>query len=447
MVGCLTFGCLVKKIRFIELLLFVSIIVVCYGLDNGVALTPPMGWSSWNTFKCNITESLILNHATTIVSSGMRDVGYQYVNIDDCWMAPRRDKFGNLQADSQKFPNGMKYLADRLHSMGLKLGIYTCPGEKTCLGFPGSYEHEYNDARLFASWGVDFVKYDNCFLHYVMRDIWVEQVYNCSCNNFTYYLEMQDVDGIGSFVPNVGGDIDIMDAYALMGEALLSTGRPIVYSICPLTSGCNISTARYYIDVSNMCMNQCPQHDAEDNWNDFLLRIDSFVKLGVGILTQPGYFTDLDMLEVGNGGETLAEYRSWMSLYAIFASPIIAGNDLTTMKPEIQEILTSPEIIKVNQDSLAKAGTLVNKQITPFGDLDVYSRPLFGGSYAVGLLNRSNTTQKITLKWSYLGFPPTAVCLVRDLWKQQDIGYMTNSYTASVDSHDTAMVSITYIPV
>eukprot|EP01114_Cavostelium_apophysatum_P018727 TRINITY_DN5863_c0_g1_i1.p1 TRINITY_DN5863_c0_g1~~TRINITY_DN5863_c0_g1_i1.p1 ORF type:complete len:439 (-),score=42.06 TRINITY_DN5863_c0_g1_i1:33-1349(-) len=425
-------------------LLLVFFFCRTFALDNGVSRSPPMGWSSWNFFRCDINETLILEVAQSMVSSGMNNVGYSYVNIDDCWMEPRRDRYGNLQADHNKFPHGMKWLADKIHSLGLKLGLYGCPGLKTCLGFPGSYEHEYQDAELFASWGIDYFKYDNCFLHFEIRDLWIDQVYNYSgLNNFTYYLPVEGVPGIGPFVPNVGGDISIYkdpyyESYEIMRDALNATGREIVYSICPISSGCNISTIEYYQNISNVCMNQCPQIDAADNWENFLSHVDSFIQLKAGAFDQPGYFTDLDMLEIGNGGQTESEYRSAMSLYCIFSSPLIAGNDIRNMDTTTQQLLTPAEVIAVNQDIGGLSGNLVQS----VDDTQIYAKSLKSdGSVAVALLNRGPQLSNITIYWSELGMDWTD-SLVRDLWIQQDLGIFSESFTASVGPHDTVMIKV-----
>ena len=270
-------------------------------LENGVARTPPMGWNSWNTFGCNINETLIRGMADAIVNSGMRDLGYQYVVVDDCWFNPNRDSAGNLQGDPTRFPSGMKALGDYLHGKGLKFGIYQVPVDKTCAqyfnsypGATGSQGHETQDARQFAAWGVDYLKYDWCS-------------------------------------PN-GTINDQVATFAKMRDALAAAGRPIVYSINPNSIHAKTGPQRNWGDVANMWRTT---EDITNAWdtgqtNGYPMGIQNIVNVTVPLAgyARPGAFNDPDMMEVGRGGMTDTEMRSHFALWAVMASPLIAGNDL-----------------------------------------------------------------------------------------------------------------------
>jgi alpha-galactosidase len=366
-------------------------------LENGVARTPPMGWNSWNKFGCNVSEELIKGMADAMVSSGMKDAGYQYVLIDDCWQVSR-DAQGNIVADPKTFPSGMKALADYVHGKGLKFGLYSDVGWKTCAGRPGSMGHEFQDAAQYAAWGVDYLKYD-----------W--------CNTDTTNAQA---------------------AYTLMSRALQATGRPIVFSMCEW------GTAKPWLwakDVGNLWRTT---GDIKDCWDckgkydaGFLTNLD--LQVGLESYAGPGHWNDPDMLEVGNGGMTVTEYRSHFSLWALLAAPLIAGNDLRSMTPEIRDILTAPEVIAVNQDALGREGSRVWKQ----GDLEVWSKQLGDGSRAVVLFNRGGASADVAVNWTDIGYPAHLSANVRDLWALKDVGKFTGSYTAKVESHGVAMVRVT----
>lgn len=366
-------------------------------LDNGLARTPPMGWNSWNKFACNVSEDLIRKTADAMVSSGMKDAGYQYVVIDDCWQVAR-DKEGNIQADPQRFPAGMKALADYVHDRGLKLGIYSDAGTKTCQKRPGSRGYEFQDARQYAAWGVDYLKYD-----------WCDH-----------------------------GTQDSASSYSIMRDALQLAGRPIVFSICEWGS---TKPWLWASDVGNLWRSG---GDIQDKWE---VKLD-WGGLGlVNILDQqnglesfagPGHWNDPDMLEVGNGGMTDTEYRAHFSLWAILAAPLIAGNDVRTMSASIKEILTNKDVIAVDQDSLGKQGSRVAKQ----GDSEVWARTLAGGDRAVVLFNRGKAPATIKVKWQDLGYPGSLGAQVRDLWAHKDLGKHKSEYSAQVPSHGVVMVTI-----
>ena len=363
--------------------------------DNGLALTPPMGWNSWNKFGCNVSEDLLKSMADAMVSSGMKDAGYQYVVIDDCWQVSR-DANGNIVADAQRFPSGIKALADYIHAKGLKFGIYSDAGTQTCAKRPGSMGHEYQDALQYAAWGVDYLKYD-----------W--------CNT---------------------GKANAEAAYTTMREALKTAGRPIVFSLCEWGSNKPWLWAK---DVGNLWRTTGDISDCWDCKKDQL----SFVQIldmqdGIESYAGPGHWNDPDMLEVGNGGMTTTEYRAHFSFWCLLAAPLIAGNDLKSMTPEIKEILTNQEVIAVNQDPLGMEGRRVKKS----GDLDVWARRLKDGSRAVVLFNRGSAETEMSVSWEELGYPAHLTAQVRDLWQKKDLGKVTGALSAKVASHGVVMVKV-----
>ena len=362
---------------------------------NGLALTPPMGWNSWNRFGCEINESVIRGAADAMVSSGMKDAGYQYVVIDDCWHGAR-DAQGNIQPDPTRFPSGIKALADYIHSKGLKFGIYSDVGDKTCAGRPGSRGHEYQDAAQYAAWGVDYLKYD-----------W--------CN---------------------AGTMDGHAAYLTMSEALRASGRPIVFSMCEWGTNKPWLWAR---NIGNLWRTTGDIYDAWEGHKTYQNGMIDNLELQVGLdeYAGPGHWNDPDMLEVGNGGMTDSEYRAHFSLWAILAAPLIAGNDLSHMPPATHDILTNAAVIAVDQDPLGIEG----KRIAKDGDREVWARPLKGGGRAVVLLNLSTTPQTISVSWEELGYPAALKAPVRDLWSGAS-AEASGGYSAVVAPHAVVMVKI-----
>lgn len=361
-------------------------------LDNGLARTPPMGWNSWNHFACNVSEKLIDGEADAIVASGMRDAGYQYVVIDDCWQVAR-DARGRIVADSTRFPHGMKAVADYVHSKGLKFGIYTDAGTKTCQGRPGTYGHEVEDARTYASWGVDYVKEDWC---------------------------------------NARG-LDAPTQYRKFRDALAHSGRKIVLSLCEWGSNQPWDWAP---KVGNLWRTT---DDIEDKWPSMLGNLDQNAEHRA--VAGPGGWNDPDMLEVGNGGMTDDEYRAHFSLWAIEAAPLIAGNDIATMSEATRTILTNREVIAVDQDSSGKQGYLVWSNGP---ELQVWMKPLMHGARAVALLNRSSAPAKITAYLSRVGLHVDSAS-VRDLWKHEELGKVKGEFSATVPSHGVVMVRMTAV--
>jgi alpha-galactosidase len=366
-----------------------------------VGATPPMGWNSWNTFGCDMTEDLIKKIADIFVSSGMKDVGYEYVNLDDCWM-DGRDSSGKLKWNTSKFPSGIPALAEYVHGKGLKIGIYETPTTKTCVGLyggisasvaVGSLGHETTDAQTFASWGIDYLKYDKC-----------------------------------------QGDLK---NFAVMRDALRAAGRPIFYSINP-GDGSGCVPGKCSIDLISIANMWRIGFDINASWSSVTSLIDQNAPLYS--YAGPGHWNDPDMMEVGKLASD-EEDRAHFSMWAIMAAPLIAGNDLRSMKTSTKDILTNAEVIAVDQDPLGVQGRVV---ATPGTNLQVWSKTLTGtNTRAVALLNRGSSAASITVQWSALEIP-TGAATVRDLWSHMDLGSFTGSYTASsVPSHGVVMLKVT----
>jgi alpha-galactosidase len=368
-----------------------------------LAATPPMGWNSWNFFAGKVTDQDIRNAADQIVSTGMKDAGYIYINIDDTWEA-ERDASGVLHTNS-KFPD-MKALADYVHSKGLKLGIYSGPGLKTCAGFTASLDHEAQDAQLYASWGIDYLKYDLCSFR---RDEMAAK----APNDKAAQMRM------------------MVAAYEKMGKALKDAGRPIVYSLCQY--GWDAPWEWAPALGGNLWRTT---GDVQANWGSIYNIINQ--QAGLAKYAGPGHWNDPDMLEVGNGRLTLAENRSHFSLWAMLAAPLLAGNDLPNMKPEIKAILTNSDVIAIDQDKLGHQASHVYSD----GEVDVWSRTLSGGAMAIAVLNAGSdrvATHPFHLSLAKLGLhgPQKG----KDLWTGKDVT-LTDSMPIELDSHDTLFVRI-----
>jgi alpha-galactosidase len=354
---------------------------------SSLAPTPVMGWNSWNKFGCNVSEKLIREIADATVSSGMRAAGYQYVNIDDCWQVSRQAD-GTIVPDPQRFPSGIKSLADYVHGKGLKLGIYTDAGRMTCEKRPGSYEHEVQDAKTYASWGVDYVKVDWC-----------------------------NAEGL---------DPEIQ--YAKIRDALEKSGRPIVFSIC--NWGVK-APWRWGAATGNLWRTTGDINDTYGRMSEI-----GFSQNGLEKFAGPGHWNDPDMLEVGNGGMNRDEYRTHMALWAILAAPLLAGNDLRTMSAETRDLLTNPEVIAVDQDPKGAQGRRVWEE----GPLEIWVKPLADGSQAVGLFNRTEAAFKIRLDSKLIAVSPAAK--LRDLLDHKDLGAIKDSYTTEVPQHGVVMLRV-----
>jgi alpha-galactosidase len=354
-------------------------------LPNGLALTPPMGWDSWNRFGCNINQRLIERTASAIVSSGMRDAGYRYVILDDCWEGPR-DADGHIRPDPTRFPSGMKALGDYLHARGLKFGIYSTAGLRTCAGRPGSEGYEFADARQYATWGVDYLKYDWC--------------------------------NTGTRNPQA--------AYTLMEDALLATGRKIVFAICDSSS----KPWLWANKVGNLWRTSNDIYDAWEGRDAYRLGVLNILDRQVRLwpFAGPGHWNDPDMLEVGNGGMSDSEYRAHFSLWAMLAAPLIAGNDVSHMNAATRAILLNREMIAIDQDPLGREARRVLKR----GDQEVWSRPLVDGGRAVLFLNRGALPAKISVPSTLIGYPAHLRLAVRDLWLHESVAPQLGRLSAFV---------------
>ncbi len=366
-----------------------------------LAATPPMGWNSWNKFACDgISESVIRETADAMVASGMKDAGYQYIVIDDCWQVSR-DSAGNIVADPVKFPHGIKALADYIHSKGLKFGIYTCAGRNTCAGRPASAGYEWQDARQYAAWGVDYLKEDWC---------------------------------------NITTGQNAQASYTLMRDALYKAGRPIVFSLCEWGSNKPWAWAK---DVGHL-WRTCG--DIGNNWSymeagngnayggSVIGNLD--LQNGLEKYAGPGHWNDPDMLEVGNGGLTPEEERSHFSLWCMLAAPLMAGNDLRSMTPATKAILTNKEVIAIDQDPLGRQGYRVGIK----EDLEVFVKPLQGGDTAICLFNRGDQPKKLSFSWSE--YKIGAGMSIRDLWKHEQQGTTSESFRGMIGRHEVIMLRL-----
>jgi alpha-galactosidase len=368
--------------------------------DNGLALTPPMGFNDWNAFGCNTSEQLIEQTADYFVSSGLKAAGYEYVNIDDCWQEKTRDANGQLVADPTKFPDGIKAVADYVHSKGLKLGIYEDAGTTTCGGYPGSLGHEQTDAETFASWGVDYLKYDQC---------------NIPFANYPGETHEQ---------------ID-QQLYTTMSNALAATGRPIVFSMCNGTDPAALPWL-WGAPVSNLWRTTT---DIQDNFASMVANVMDNAQLAQ--YAGPGHWNDPDMLEIGNGGMTDTEYKSEFSLWSEMAAPLIIGTDLRKATPETLAIYSNPDVIAVDQDSLGKQGVLLSST----DGHDVFAKPLANGDVAVALFNASGTAATISTTAGAVGLGHASAYQLKDLWSKQ-VTESAGAISAFVPAHGTVMYRV-----
>jgi alpha-galactosidase len=370
-----------------------------HALDNGLARTPPMGWNSWNKFACKgLNEKVVRETADAMASNGMKEAGYQFVILDDCWQTGR-DANGNIVADPERFPSGIKALADYIHGKGLKFGIYTDVGTMTCAKRPGSIGHEYQDAKQYANWGVDYLKEDWC-----------------------------------NTLPGQNSE----SSYTLMRNALADSGRPIVFSICEwgstkpwLWAGSIGNLWRATPDIQD-CW------DCKKNWGGGGVTQILDLMNGLESYAGPGHWNDPAMLEGGNGGMTKEEYRAHFSMWAIFSAPLLAGNDIANMTADTKEILLNKDVIAVDQDPLGQQGRRVKKT----GDLEVWSKQLQDGGRAVALINRSPSAAKISVAWTDIGYPAAVSATVRDLWTKKESASVKAEYSAEVPTHGVVMVRI-----
>ncbi|KAK9278326.1 hypothetical protein L1049_027891 [Liquidambar formosana] len=357
-------------------------------LENGLGATPPMGVG----MKWVLELQLEMVTADAMVSTGLAAIGYKYINLDDCWAELNRDSKGNLVPKASTFPSGIQALADYVHSKGLKLGIYSDAGTQTCSKtMPGSLGYEEQDAKTFASWGIDYLKYDNCY--------------------------------------NTG--TSPKERYPKMSKALLNSGRPIFFSLCEWGQE---DPATWAASVGNSWRTT---GDIADNWDSMTSRADQNDQWAS--YARPGGWNDPDMLEVGNGGMTTEEYRSHFSIWAVAKAPLLIGCDIRSMDNVTFELLSNKEVIAVNQDELGAQG----KKVKTDGDLEVWAGPLSDNKVATVLWNRGSSTAKITAYWSDIGLKPTAVVNARDLWAHSTQLSLTGQLSADVDSHACKMYVLT----
>jgi alpha-galactosidase len=370
-------------------LLVIAVQPAC-AYDNGLGLTPPMGWNSWNRFHCGIDETLVQETAQAMITLGLQEVGYTYVNLDDCWQVSR-NATGYIQEDLHKFPSGIPALREYVHSLrlvgpgGLKFGLYSDAGIKTCQGRPGGLGYETQDAATYAEWKIDYLKYDNCY--------------------------------------NTGMDVQMR--YQRMHDALNATGHALFFSLCewgiedPATwAGAVGNSWRTTGDISPNWNSITKLMDINDHWHAY---------------AGPGGWNDPDMLEVGNGKLTLAEQRSHFTMWCLMKSPLLLGNDLRTMDDSVLDIITNTEVIALNQDVLGVQGYKRRSE----QDLEVWAGDLSDNHVAVVLFNRSNKAANITAEWKEIGISTNCHEMqVRDLWAHQDMGIHSGSISAMVGSHE-----------
>ena len=364
---------------------------------NGLGLTPPMGWNSWNGFGCAINEKTVRDNADAIAANGMKAAGYDYIIIDDCWHGPR-DARGDITADPVRFPSGLKALADYVHAKGLKFGIYSDGGAKTCQERSGSQGYEHQDAAQYARWGVDYLKYDWCAAR-------------------TRNSE---------------------EAYALMADALRETGRPILFAMCEW------GLTKPWLWSEKIGNTRRTTGDLADAWSGAFMHQQGLIQIldlnePLWSYAGPGHFNDADMLQVGNGGMTTAEYRSHFSLWAMMASPLITGNDVVHMSQATRDIIFNTEVIAVDQDAKGVQG----RRVAAYGAGEIWTKPLSDGGQAVLFFNRGDTPMTIGIDWADVGYsgvgkPP----VVRDLWAHAPVTVKGRNYRVKVPSHDVVMLRV-----
>ncbi|MGH2563560.1 MAG: glycoside hydrolase family 27 protein [Ginsengibacter sp.] len=378
---------------------------------EGLALTPPMGWNSWNTFQTKISDDLVRGIADVMVSSGMKDAGYEYLVLDDGWMAMERDSItGNLVPDPKKFPDGMKVLVDYVHSKGLKFGLYNCAGTKTCAGYPGTRGYEYQDARFYASLGIDYLKFDWCY-----------------------------TDGINA-----------KEAYNTMSKALKAAGRPIVFSLCEWGSNKPWEWAENIGELWRTTGDISAVYDGyidHGTWKQTGVMPIVDLQIGLRKYAGPGHWNDPDMLEVGNG-MSIPEDRTHFSMWCMLAAPLIAGNDLRKMSKETQAILTNKDVIAIDQDKAGMEGFKYSDK----DSLEVWVKPLENDEWAVCFLNRSSKPMKLNYNWKDEVVTDTLfnktlnakehAYKIKNLWTNANSGDTQKPLMAMLPTHDVVMLRL-----
>ena len=402
-----------KKVFLLTTLLFVFANAYCQKFD-GLAKTPQMGWNSWNKFATNISEQMVKETADALVSTGLKDAGYIYLVLDDGWMAMERDEQGNLVPHPEKFPNGIKAVADYVHSKGLKFGLYNCAGTKTCAGYPGSRGHEYQDALKYAEWGADYLKYDWC------------------------YTER----------------INPIEAYTTMRDALYTAKRPILFSMCEWGSNKPWEWAteighswRTTGDIHN-CFDCIRDHGT---WTSLgaLPIVDTRDQDELRKVAGPGHWNDMDMLEIGNGGLNNYEEQSHFALWAILNSPLILGNDLRNMSAETLEVLTNKDVISINQDALGIQGFRYGM----IDSVEIWAKPLVNNEWALCILNRSGKTVDFTFEWNgktikdihfnkEISFSKNNTFKIKDLYAKKEIGTTAKTLSKKLEKNQSLVLKI-----
>lgn len=360
-----------------------------------LAATPPLGWNTWYAFGCHVTEDEVKAAVDAMASNGMKTAGYEYISLDDCWEGPR-DSGGHIQSNA-RFPD-MKALGDYIHSRGFKYGIYTSPGPKTCGGYPGSYGYEKEDAETYASWGVDLVKYDWCSARTVYKPSEIEA------------------------------------AYQKMHDAIVSTGRPMVFSLCEYGIGAP------WIWGPKIGANLWRTTDDVSNRIDFQeyarMMFVGFGQEGLQQFAGPGHWNDPDFLQIGNQNLNLDEDKTQMSLWSLLAAPLFSSTDVTKLTQDQLAVLTNREVIAVDQDPKGIQGHRVSQS----GPVQVWAKPLTGGRTAVGLINAGESPFSATVNFSDIGYSKPVH--VRDLWEGKDLGVLKNSYTTIVPKHGVVLIEV-----
>jgi alpha-galactosidase len=378
---------------------------------EGLAKTPPMGWNSWNTFEININEALVKSIADKFITEGYKDVGYNYIVIDDGWMLKERNEKGDLVPDPKKFPNGLKVTIDYVHAKGLKFGIYNCAGSKTCAGFPGSRGHEYQDALTYAALGVDYLKYDWCST----------------------------------------GKLNAEEAYITMRDALFAAKRPVVFSLCdwgnsnPWTWGEKVGHAWRISGDIYPCWDCKHDHGGYYSWGVLkILDMHPDIRQHAGV----EHYNDYDMMEVGNG-MTENEDRSHFSLWSMLGSPLMMGNDVRSASPKTHAIMTNKDMIAINQDPLSIQAFKALKK----DSLDVFVKPLANDEWALCFLNRSGKPYNLTFDWAknklqdpdfkaYQVDFTTDVFNIKDVWNKKELGKTNRVLTTTIAEHDVLVVRL-----
>ncbi|MDP4276056.1 MAG: glycoside hydrolase family 27 protein [Bacteroidota bacterium] len=399
-----------QKQRIITSVLFFLLIMPLQAQKSeGLALTPPMGWNSWNKFGCDVNETKIREVADALVASGLKDAGYEYIVIDDCWQG-ERDAQGFITANAERFPSGITALSEYIHAKGLKFGLYSCAGDKTCGGHPGSRGHECQDALMYAKWGVDYLKYDWCF------------------------TEKLNAEG----------------AYITMSRALKESGRPIVFSLCewggskPWTWARDVGHLwRTTGDIYN-CFDCVKKWDTWNSWGVMQI-VD--MQDGLRVYAGPGHWNDPDMLEVGNG-MPVNEDRAHFTLWCLLAAPLMAGNDLRNMTIETYDILSNKDLISIDQDSLGIQG--FRHQVKD--SVETWLKPLTNGEWAICFLNRSTSPKNWELDWKTFSVTDSlsgrvldtgkTLYKARDVWRKKNAGGTRKQLKAIIPAHDVLCLKL-----